>query len=242
MHGQIISRLNVLLFATCAIFAGHAHCQSLQAGPTQILAHYKIHKSGILIGTVEERLSRDGDTYKIVSETHTAGALKWFLDDQVTLSSEGKVGPNGLEPFRYELKRRNDPTKNVSADFDQSRSKIISNHHNKTETFHLPAGTMDRLSALYQFAFVTTHAPEVTFWMSQGKEAEQYHYRKQGEPVIQVGDTSYPTLHYARVAEKGRPQAQLWLAKDRQFLPVRMIFEDSRGLSLEQTLVDLQIK
>ena len=237
MQGHIKSGLNGLLLVACALLAGDLHAQ---ASPTQIIAHYKIHKSGILIGTVEERFTRDGDTYKIVSETHTAGALKWFLDDQVTLSSEGKIGSAGLEPSRYALQRRNDPTRNVSATFEYAKKKIISYHHNKTESFALPLGTLDRISAIYQFVIVAPVAPEVTFWMSQGKEAEQYHYRKQGEPVIKVGDITYSTVHYVRETKQGRSQVQLWLAKNQYYMPVRIIFEDSRGMSLEQTLVDLQ--
>ena len=237
MQGQIKSGLNAFLLMACALLADSLHAQTI---PTQIIAHYRIHKSGILIGTVEERFTRDGDAYKIVSETHTAGALKWLLNDQVTLSSEGKIGSKGLEPSRYELKRQNDPTKNVSATFEHGKNQILSYHHNKTESFALPLGTLDRISAMYQFVFVAPLTPEVTFWMSQGKEAEQYHYRKQGEPVIKIGNNTYSTVHYARETKKGRAQAQLWLAKNQHYMPVRIIFEDSNGMSLEQTLVDLQ--
>jgi hypothetical protein len=229
-----------ILLSASALLAGSLHAQLHAASPTQIIAHYKIHKSGILIGTVEERFTRDGDTYKIVSDTHTAGALKWFLNDQVTLSSEGRIGAAGLEPIRYELKRHNDSTKNVSATFEYGKNQIISTRNNKTESFTLPPGTLDRISAMYQFAFFAPLTPEVTFWMSQGKEAEQYHYRKQGEPTIKIGDVAYATVHYARETRQGQSQAQLWLAKNQHYIPVRLMFEDSRGLSLEQTLVSLQ--
>ncbi len=240
MPRQINSGLTALLLTACTLLAGSLHAEANAASPTKITAHYKIHKSGILIGTVEERFTRDGDTYKIVSDTHTAGALKWFLNDQVTLSSEGRIGAAGLEPIRYELKRHNDSTKNVTATFEYGKNRIISTRNNKTESFALPPGTLDRISAMYQFAFFAPLMPEVTFWMSQGKEAEQYHYRKQGEPTIKIGDVSYTTVHYARETRQGQSQAQLWLAKNQHYIPVRLIFEDSRGLSLEQTLVNLQ--
>jgi hypothetical protein len=230
----------LILLSACTLLAVGSHAQIPVASPTQIIARYKIHKSGILIGTVEERFTREGDAYKIVSDTHTAGALKWFLDDQVTLTSEGKIGAAGLEPNRYELKRHNDSTKNVAATFEYGKNQIISTRHNKTESFHLPTGTLDRISAMYQFVFFPPLTPEVTFWMSQGKEAEQYHYRKQGEPTIKLGDITYATVHYARETRQGGSQAQLWLAKSHHYIPVKLIFEDSRGLSLEQTLVSLQ--
>ena len=233
---------SVLLFlpAVCAFFAFSIKSEGTSARPTQIVASYTIHKSGILIGTVEERFNRDGDSYNIVSETRTAGALKWLLNDQVTLRSEGRIGNRGLEPSRYELKRHNEPTKNIAAIFDYAQKRIVSSHHDRIESFELPTGTLDRISAMYQFGFVAPLASEVSFWMSQGKEAEQYHYRKQGEPVIKIGNNTYSTVHYARETKKGRAQAQLWLAKNQHYMPVRIIFEDSNGMSLEQTLVDLQ--
>ncbi len=237
MNRFLALAVSVYLLMASAISAGGVLAKP---GPTGIVAHYKIYKSGILIGTVEERFTRDGDAYKIVSETETAGALRWLLRDRVTLSAEGRIGTQGLEPASYQLKRQNDQTKNISATFERDKNKIVSHHHNKTEHFDLPAGTVDRISAMYQFAFDAPLTPEVTFWMSQGKEAEQYRYRKQGEPVIKVGDTTFATVHYVRDSAPGRSQAQLWLAKNRYFLPVKMIFQDSHGLELEQTLVDLQ--
>lgn len=211
-------------------------------GLASVVAHYKIYKSGFTIGTVEERFTRSGDAYKIVSETQTAGALKWLLRDQVTLSSTGKIGPRGLEPATYDLKRQGDATKNVSAVFDRVKNKIMSRHHDRTEIFDLPAGTLDRISAMYQFAFDVPPPADVTFWMSQGKEAEQYRYRKEDEESIKIGDTTFQTVHYVRVSEPGRPKAELWLAKNQNYLPVRMIFEDSHGLALEQMLVDIQVQ
>ncbi|MEP7154924.1 MAG: DUF3108 domain-containing protein [Betaproteobacteria bacterium] len=211
-------------------------------GPTSIVAHYKITKAGFTIGTVEEKFTRNGDSYRIVSETQTAGALKWVLKDRVTLSSTGKIGARGLEPAAYDLKRQGDASKNVSAVFDRAKNRIVSRHHDRTETFEFPVGMQDRISAMYQFAFDAPPPGEVTFWMSQGKEAEQYRYRKEDEESIKIGETAFQTAHYVRVSEPGRARAELWLAINQHYLPVRMIFEDSHGLSLEQVLVDIQVQ
>lgn len=242
MHGIFQYGLNLVLPMLAALMASNLHAQSQPTTPTKIVAHYKIHKSGILIGTIEERFSRDGDAYTIVSETQTAGALKWLLNDQLILSSEGKIGASGLVPARYELKRLRDPKRDTSSTFDfaKNRTFLTRPGGGMAESFALPAGTLDRVSAMYQFAFVPPVSPEVSFLMSQGKDAERYVYRKMGEPTVKVGETTYATVHYVRETKPGESNAQLWLAKNRHYLAVRMIFEDSRGLSLEQTLVDLQ--
>ena len=242
LRGTFHRGLNPRLIVLCALVAGNACAQTRPTTPTQIVAHYKIHKSGILIGTIEERFNREGDTYKIVSETKTAGALKWLLNDQLILSSEGKIGASGLVPGRYELKRLRDPKRDISSTFDfaKNRTFLTRPGGGMSENFALPVGTLDRVSAMYQFAFVPPVSSEVSFLMSQGKDAERYVYRKMGEPTIKVGETTYVTVHYVRETKPGESNAQLWLAKNRHYLAVRMIFEDSRGLSLEQTLVDLQ--
>ncbi len=229
---------------TLAALMPAVHAQPQAGPPKKITAHYKIHKSGILIGTVEERFSREGDTYKIVSETRTAGALRWVLNDHLVLRSEGKIGATGLVPARYEMTRERDPKKDIVSVFDFAKNRIFLTRPGggMSENFHLPDGTLDRVSAFYQFAFVAPVSPEVSFLMNQGKDAERYLYRKVDEPTIKVGETAYSTVHYVRETKQGQANAQLWLAKDWHFMAVRMVFEDSRGLSLEQTLVDLQIE
>ena len=74
---------------------------------------------------------------------------------------------------------------------------------------------------MYQFMFNIPRTSEVSVWMTQGKKAELYHYRKIGEPVLTVNDESIPTVYYARNAKDGESRAHLWLAKEKYYLPVR---------------------
>ena len=145
----------------------------------------------------------------------------------------------GLEPAIYEFRREKNQAKNISATFDWDKRQIVSRHEGKTENFDLPRGTLDRVSAMYQFMFSAPRSAEVVTWMSQGKKAEQYRYRKVDESAVAIGDMHFETVHYARESKPGESKAELWLAKDRYYLPVRMAFEDSNGMALEQSLVGL---
>ncbi len=210
--------------------------------PVEVTASYRIMKGGLLIGTVDEKFTRNGDRYRITSDTRTAGGLGLLLRERITVSAEGKIGAAGLEPALYEFRRQSNGAKNISARFDWNVHQIFSQQSSRTESFELPAGTMDRISAMYQFMFNAPRDSRVHTWVSNGKQAELYHYRKKGEPALQIGGQLLATVHYERESEPGRPRAQLWLAKDHHYLPVRAIFEDSRGLSLEQTLVQFQVR
>lgn len=207
--------------------------------PTTVKATYKLYKAGIWIGTIEEQFTRVGDHYKIVSETETAGPLRLLLRDQLTITSEGTVDAGGLRPNNYQFTRRDDQKKNISAVFDWNEHQIISHHAGDSEKFDLPASTQDRISAMYQFMFSSPRTKEVSLRMSQGKKAELYNYRKQGEPVLTVNKQNIPTVYYARDAKEGESRAHLWLAKTKYYLPVKIVFEEANGASVEQMLVTL---
>ena len=239
--------MNRRIAAMCAVLmmlasVGAATAAAAIEKPVEIKAQYRIYKSGIHIGTVDETFVRDRDTYRVVSDTQTAGPLRIFLRDRLTVSAEGRIGEHGLEPARYDFKRHNDQSRNIQATFDWPHQQIVSTHNRQTESFALPTGTLDRLSAMYQFVFQPPQGEEVQAWMSQGKKAERYRYVKQGEPTLDVDSQRFATVHFVRDAGPGESKAQLWLAKDRHYLPVRMLFEDSHGLSLEQRLVSLQTR
>lgn len=237
----IVPAILVVLTMLAAVSATGA-APTDAATPSVINTSYRIYKAGIFIGSVEEQFTRDGDNYRIVSQTETAGPLRIFLRDQLTITSEGAVGSTGFKPARYQFARRDDQKKNISAEFDWNKQQILSRQAAETETFDLPAGTQDRISAMYQFMFSKPGANEVTVWMSQGKKAELYRYRKRGEAIITVNGEDIPTVYYAREAKAGESKAHLWLAKDKYFLPIKIVFEEGNGSTLEQMLVSMQIK
>ena len=68
--------------------------------PSEITAEYRLSSHGVAIGRVTETFVRKGDNYVINSVTRSEGALKVFLDDQLTLESSGKVGTCGNRRWR----------------------------------------------------------------------------------------------------------------------------------------------
>jgi Protein of unknown function (DUF3108) len=205
--------------------------------PQKMTATYNIYKAGLHIATDRETFERVGDAYKIISESTPIGALKFFVKDRIVIKSEGRITNAGLQPLRYEYSR-NDPARNVRAAFDWGKKEIRSSHGSTEETFDLPESTQDRLSAMYQFMHAIPRTNSVTAWMSTGKKSERYVYVKKGEPTIKTNAGDFATVAYARDAQAGEAKAQLWLAKDRFHIPVRIIFEDKNG-AFEQVLSKL---
>lgn len=211
-----------------------------RALPTQVEAQYQITAGGIVIGRVHETYVRKGDSYRIESTTRAEGVLKLFRDETVTVASEGRIGPGGLEPLRFEQRRSGDASRDISATFDWEKSQLRSSYRGESSVHALPAGTQDRLSVMYQFMNLAGAAGRVRLPMSNGRKVDLYTYRKVDEPRLATPAGDFATAHYERVTEDEKEnKAELWLARDRFNLAVRVVFEDNRGLRLEQTLVSL---
>jgi hypothetical protein len=226
-------KIHALLFAL--VLAAPAH-----AVPTEIEAHYRIDTSGITIGRVSESYVRTADTYRIESTTRSEGLFKLFLDDTVVLRSAGRLVAGGLQPLHFEQRRAGAPDRDILATFDWSGARLRSEYRGETTTVPLPPGTQDRLSVMYQFMNMLPGSTEVRMYMSNGRKVERYAYRKVDEPLIKTPAGEFATVHYERITEDAHEnKAQLWLAKEHDNLAVRVVFEDTRGLKLEQTLVGL---
>jgi hypothetical protein len=225
--------LAMLLFTLAATTAS--------ALPTEITAEYRLTNNGLVIGRVNETFVRRGDTYTIQSVTRSDGVLKMIYDDQITLESSGRIVANGLQPLEFGQRRARDASKDIKAVFDWDKRVMHSIADGKLSDVPLPNETQDRISVMYQFMNLTRRGDTVVMPMSNGRKVEFYTYRFVGEQKLQTPAGAFDTLLYERVvSEPDENRASVWLAKDRFNFPVRVVFDDPKGLLLEQTLVDLQ--
>jgi hypothetical protein len=214
------------------------------AVPTDITLQYQLaHKTFGIIGRVDESFRRQGDTYTIRSVTRSEGALKVFFDDSIILESAGTVNGHGLQPLRFGQRRASGEKGTVSATFDWERGVMLSVQGDKVKSIPLPPATQDRISVMYQFMNMDTRTAEVTMSMSNGRKVDQYTYRFVEEERLQTPAGAFDTIHFQRVTtDPKESHADVWLAKDRYNLPVRVVFDDPKGLRLEQTLVSLEVR
>jgi hypothetical protein len=227
--------MRVFAFVLACLIAPHA-----LAIPTHVEAEYRISAGGIVIGRVSETYVRQGDTYRIESTTRSEGVFKLFRDETVVLVSEGRLGPGGLQPLRFEQRRAGDRNHDILATFDWEKSLLHSEYRGEATTHPLPAGTQDRLSLMYQFMNAAPGGERVRMHMSNGRKVELYTYRKVDELRLATPAGEFATAHYERVTENEKEsRAQLWIATERFNIPVRVVFEDSKGLRLEQSIESL---
>ncbi len=183
---------------------------------------------------------RTGNSYRIESTTRAEGVFRLFRDDSIVVRSVGRFGAGGLQPTRFEQRRVGDASRDILADFDWDKAVLRSEYRGEATTHALPPGTQDRLSIMYQFMNLAPGGERVRMYMSNGRKVDLYTYRKVDEPRLATPAGEFATTHYERVLDnEGENRAQLWLARDHFNFPVRIVFEDAKGLKLEQTIVSL---
>ena len=231
----------LLLLAAAA--AAHAAAQ-VTAAPREIASEYRVTQSGITIGRVNESFVRTGDLYAITSVTRAEGALKLILDEEITLESAGRVQAGGLVPLTFGQRRTGKPDRDLKATFDWDQHVMRATYRGQRIEAALPERTQDRLSLMYQFMNYGAEAAErIQVSMSNGRKVELYTYRLVDEVKLATPAGEFRTLHYERVvAGAHEARAEVWLARDRFNFPVRVVFDDPKGLRLEQTLVALKTK
>jgi hypothetical protein len=227
-------RLAALLLASAAAAAS-------AAAPTRISAEYELTNRGLTIGRVQESYVREGGRYQIQSVSRAEGALKLFYDERITLQSVGEVVDHGLKPLSFEERRTREPKRDVNATFDWANGVMHSRYRGEVTQHALVPATQDRLSMMYQFMHVKTGAGPMTMSMSNGRKVERYTYRLVGEPRIETPAGEFDTLHFERVTSQPNDRhVEVWLAKSHHNFPVRVVFDDPRGLRVEQRLVALK--
>ena len=226
-----------------ALVLGLVASTAALALPTDIAAEYRLVFTGLTIGHVSETYSRTGDTYAIRSVASAEGPLKLFVDDQITMQSSGRVVASGLQPLEFAQHRAKTGKGAVQATFDWEHGVMHSTSGDNRSEVPLPAATQDRISVMYQFMNLKPGAGTVTMPMSNGKKVELYTYRFVDEVPLETPAGRFDTLHYERVVDGPKEsKAQVWLAKDRFNFPVRVVFDDPKGLRIEQILVGLQAR
>ena len=211
--------------------------------PDEMRAEYEVTSAGIRVGRVVDTFVRKGDTYSIQSVTRSEGPLKLFIDDQVTLESSGRIVGGNLQPAQFGQRRLKDPSRDVLATFDWERGVILSSYKGERKEIPLPRATQDRISLLYQLMSVTPRVGNMTIPMSNGRRVETYTYRVVDNVRITTPAGEFDTLHLERVNASPREnRAEVWLAKDRHNFPVRVVFDDPKGLRIQQDLVALQAR
>lgn len=216
------------------LFAGPAFA----ASPGSVLATYEIYKSGIKIAQIEEAFAIGKDRhYTITSTTRAAGLLALFRPGKIVISSSGLVGVQGLKPLSFSDLREGEDGRNRRAQFDWNTRQLTLIQQAQRTVVPLPEDTQDRLSAMYQFMFLSLAKTDVlNFHMTNGGKLDIYNYRIMHGQSVTVPLGTFKALYVASVPEAGVNRTEIWLAGEHFDFPYKMVITDPDGGKLSQEL------
>ncbi len=228
----LVHLIACLLF--CVIIA-----QPLQAAttPSRLEVAYDVFKGSMKIATMAETFVATHDHYRIESVSNAVGLLALFKPETIRLTSEGTLTQSGLRPSVFSSQRKIDVERNTRADFDWATNRITLTDRNGKRTLPLPADTQDRLSAMYQFMFLTLKSSSpLDFHMTNGSKVDIYNYFVSSTQSVTVPLGTFKSLYVASPVKAGESRTEIWLATDHANFPFKMTITDPDGGELTQVL------
>ncbi len=208
------------LYLTIAL--SFACAAATAAPPPRVEIGYEIAQDGKVLAEVNQRLEHDGRSFRI-SETWKGKGM-YSLRGEAVRSSQGAVAADGLRPQKFEDKRPGRDTRH--AEFDPGA---------KTPTLL----RQDRLSFIWTFAFAPPREA-VTMSVTDGNHVVSSTYQSAGRERVKTPAGEFDALKL--VKRKDNPQdkaTEIWLAIDRQYIPLRILVIDKDGKRLDQVAVKI---
>jgi Protein of unknown function (DUF3108) len=207
------------------------------APPSSVLASYDVYKGSMKVGQIDETYTHKKDRYTLSSTTRPVGLLATFKPGKIHYSSSGLVSSKGLQPLRFSDQRERDEGRDRIAEFDWNARKLTLINHEQRSVFPLPDGTQDRLSAMYQFMFLSLAKTDtLSFHMTNGNKIDVYNYRITPDQSVTVPLGTFKGLYVVSVPEADASRTEIWLAEEHANFPYKMIITDKNGDKFSQVL------
>ncbi len=232
-------------FRGCKLIIWLLLCCSTSAiaadGPSRVQVSYDVIKDGIKGATITETYARKADGYHIESVFKAVGIVALIKPETISVSSNGIVTSKGLRPNTYSSQRKLDSDRNASADFDWSTNNITLNDRDGKRTLPLPAGTQDRLSAMYQFMFLPLKNTALDFYMTNGSKVDIYNYLITPDQSVTVPLGTFKALYVASPPKTGESRTEIWLATEHANFPYKMVITAPDGDQFMQVLTQFEL-
>ena len=222
-----------------ALFWGLSFSALADGFPTRVDISYSI-RSGAMEGeaneTLEIRQENGTSSYSISSAIRATGLLALVQSGNILRDSVGTVTEQGLQPGRFSDQRR-DKLPRIAI-FDWEKKLLTINNRGNEQQKTLPAGSQDRLSILYNFAFSPPPNGVVDLYETDGRSLKLVRYAVDKETLdTPIGKLETIVLT-KQLEEDDKLDRKIWLAPAYYMLPVRIVATES-GLLLDQMVTKI---
>ena len=219
-------RRSLLLLTSLAWLASAA-----AAPPQRLELAWELAKDGSPIAEIVQTLDYSHGNYQITELWRGRGLYR--LMGTIKRQSRGEVGADGLRPVEYTDERSGRATERAT--FDWKAKTVTYQYKGPAITTALPPNPRDRLQFLLQFAFRPPRGEQVALDVVDGRGISDQVYRVEGREQFKSAAGEFDALKLVR-RKHGGERAEIWLAADREYLPVRIIIIDKKGARLDQVV------
>lgn len=209
--------------------------------PRHVEIEYRILRKGGVAGVERHSyLAGEDGRYSLTSVAEPKGLLVLALSDLVQ-KSEGVITEQGLRPATYLYQYGKNPDKAQKATFDWQAKTLVMETGGRHKTAELTDGVQDLMSFMYQFMF-TPPLQEMHLAITNGKRLKTYDYSFDGEETLETAMGALRCMHIVKSSGDGEEKAEVWLAADYHYLPVKISKTEKDGTVTERIATRLQIK
>lgn len=215
----------LLLLASCAGLAQ-------AAPPARLEVTYEVTAKGITLADITEQLEHGGGSYELV-ETWSGRGI-FALRGSARRTSRGDVVAGRLRPVDFSDQRTGRSTSR--AHFDWTAGTVTMEYKDGPQTRPIPPNTQDRLSFLLAFAFMPRDVWPVAMSVVDGRGISSYIFDKVGSERVKTPAGEFEAIKVVRRKDgpDDKRSTEIWLASDRQLIPVRIRVTEKDGTEIDQ--------
>ncbi len=217
----------------------------LNALPGKIDINYTLYwgTNGFKVGRAAYIWQVQGDHYVLTSITEGTGLIGIIQPGRLVQISEGHITPQGLAPDNFWIQRgKTTPDKTSVAHFNYQQHTVTLGKINHTSTVPLLPGAQDILSVTFQLAMLAPFQDEQLLHVTSSKDLTPYTVQVVGDEILDTAVGQLRTLHVVRNQEAGEDAIEVWLAKDYNYLPVKIQINHGKFGIVEQVINDIKVE
>lgn len=204
------------------------------APPAFVEIEFEFTRNGGTLAHVTERLERTGDEYQL-TETWKGRGLYALLGSARRVS-RGSFTAGALRPREFFDERSGRDT--ARAWFDWKTHQVTMQYKGERKTEPMFPDTQDRLSFLVALSLLPGKAQSTSYHVVDGRGLSHHKYQVLGRERLKTPAGEFETVKVARLSEGERKEtAELWLATEIGYLPVRLLVIQDDGTRLDQIAV-----
>lgn len=204
--------------------------------PGRGVIRYRVDRGdqGFQIGHAVHSWQAGDGVYRITAVTETSGLIGFFRPLRVEAESVGRVTAAGLQPERF-VTRQPGRERNEQADFDWQQRQV---RFADRPAQALSPGAQDLLSLNYQLGLLGGLATGQELAVVTGRKHARHRLEVLPDEEVETPAGRFNAMH---LRVPGVASTEVWLARERGLLPVKIRYVDRRGNLYVQVAIAIEV-